>query len=114
MLGETYALNLVTTFLKELNIDFNYSNSRMGFGLYYHGCRVDINDTYCLSIQTHIDVVGPSFVEVALQNVKTQKIVDDGTYGYFGVIRFDTPHKLFDHLLDVMGPKLESNKNSVS
>ena len=105
MFGETYSLRLITEFLTENGIEFKYSNSRVGMGLYSHGCSVQINDTYKLSIQTHTDVVGPSFVEVALQDIKAKKIVNDGTYGYFDVIRFDTPKKLFDHLLAVIAHK---------
>lgn len=107
MFGETYSLRLITTFLQENDIEYNYSNSRMGMGLYDHGCSVKINDTYKLSIQTHTDVVGPSFVETALQNVKTQNIVYNGTYGYYDVIRFDTPQEFFDHILYVMKNKDE-------
>lgn len=102
MSQETYALKLITSFLQENNIKFNYNNSNIGMSFYNHGCSVKINDTYKLSIQTHTDVVGPSFVEVALQNVNTQKIVYDGTYGYYDVIRFNTPQEFFHHILDVI------------
>jgi hypothetical protein len=103
MFGETYSLRIITTFLQENGIEFNYCNSRVGIGMYNHGCGVKLDDTYKLSIQTHTDIIGSSFAEVALQNVKTQQLVYDGTYGFGDVIRFDTPQDLFDNILEVQG-----------
>lgn len=99
---ETYTLRIVTDFLRSNNIEFKYSSSRVGFGFYEHGCRIQIDDTYQLSIQTHTDVVGESFAETALQNKVTQRIVEDGTFDYYDVKRFDTPQDLFDHIKEVL------------
>jgi hypothetical protein len=101
MLDETYSLRLVTNFLKEKNIDFEYSNANIGFDLNDHGCRVKLNDTYSLSIQTHPMVVGSSFAETALQNMVIKKIVYNGTYDYYDAKRFEDPQELFDHLVEL-------------
>jgi hypothetical protein len=107
---ETYSLRQVTTFLKERNIPYKYSNANvLSLSFYNHGCRIDVNDDYKLSIQTHSDVVGPSFAETALQSIAKGGIVYDGTYGYDDVIRWNTPQELFDHIDDIMqAPQVSS------
>lgn len=98
MENETYTLRIITTYLKSKGISFEHWSSNVGISFYEHGCRVKLNETYSLSIQTHTDVVGRSFAETALQNMETKRIVHDGTYGYDDVIRHDTPEKLFEHI----------------
>lgn len=100
---ETYCLRLVTAFLKKEGIPFDYNSAMVGgMSLYEHGCRVDVDDTYKLSIQTHSDVVGSSFAETALQNMVTHNICYDGTHGYYDVRRWNTPEELFKHIKAVM------------
>lgn len=105
MFGDTYSLGLVTAFLDANGIPYTYNNARVGFSLYNHGCRVKINDTYHISIQTHPDIAGNRFAETALQNLKTQQLVEDGTFGYTDVMRFPTPQDLFDHIKKCMEQK---------
>lgn len=95
---ETYSLRLITDFLKDKNITFEYCNSKVGFMLYNHGCRIDITPRYKLSIQTHPSVIGGAFAETALQDIDNARLVYDGTMGYHDVKRFDTPEELFDHI----------------
>lgn len=99
---ETYALSLVTEFLKENGIEYAHNSANIGICFNEHGCRVKVNDTYQLSIQTHTDVVGSSFAETALQNTTTKKIVYDGTHGYYDVKRWAKPVQLFDHILELL------------
>jgi hypothetical protein len=114
MRNETYSLRQVTTFLKERNIPYKYSNANVGISFYNHGCRIDVNDTYKLSIQTHTDIVGPSFAETALQDVKKGQIVYNGIYGYIDVIRWDSPQELFDHIDTIMKSPPETSEDPVS
>lgn len=102
MFGETYSLRVVTDFLRKNNIEFEYCNARIGTALYDHGCRIKINDTYSISVQTHPDIAGNGFAETALQNMVSNKIVYDGTYGYDDVERFMTPEDLFEHLRSIL------------
>lgn len=97
----TYCLGLVTQFLDDLGVKWTPSNAHIGISFYTHGCRVKLNDMYMLSIQTHTDIIGDSFAETGLQNTKIKKMVYDGTFGYYDVIRFCTPDSLFQHLREV-------------
>jgi hypothetical protein len=100
---ETYSLRVVTKFLNERKIAYEHSSARVGFGSFNeHGCRIKLNDTYKLSIQTHPDIAGEAFAETALQNIKNHKICYDGTYSYIDVRRFDNPQQLFDHVIWIM------------
>jgi aspartokinase len=74
MFGETYSLSLITEFLNSKGIPYEYCNARVGILFDNHGCRVQLSDIYTLSVQTHPDVAGDSFAEVALQNIVTQKL----------------------------------------
>jgi len=103
MLGETYSLRVVTEFLRQNNIEFDYSNARVGGTNFYdHGCRIKIDDRYSISVQTHPSIAGNSFAETALQDMISKQIVYDGTYGYDAVKQHDTPEDLFQHLRDVL------------
>jgi hypothetical protein len=102
MIRETYSLRQVTTFLKVRNIPYKYCNAHVGMSYYNHGCRIDVNEKYKLSIQTHTNVVGPSFAETALQDAVKGTIVYDGVYGYYDVIRWDSTQELFHHIDDLM------------
>lgn len=103
MLGETYALSLVTRFLQQNNMEFEYNSAKVGsLLLYHHGCRVSLKDRYSLSIQTHPDIVGCFFAETALMDVEKKQFVVDGTLGYRDVMQFSTPDALREHLLDVI------------
>lgn len=93
MFGNTYSLRLVIDFLDENKIEYKYSNANVGFTIHNHGCRIQINDKYSLSIQTHPMVVGESFAETALTNVLTKEMVEDGI--------FYDPRELFDHILSL-------------
>lgn len=102
MFSETYSLRLVTDFLRKHNVEFEYSNAKVGSSFYDHGCRIKINDTYSISVQTHPDIAGYGFAETALQNMISKKIVYDGTYGYCDIERFNTPEDLFAHLRSIL------------
>jgi hypothetical protein len=101
MRDTTYSLGLVVDFLDKHDIKYKYCNANIGILFYNHGCRIDINNTYALSIQTHPDISGTAFAETALQNMVTKEIVDDGTYGYYDVQRWCTPEQLFDHIREL-------------
>lgn len=101
MFGDTYSMGLVKDFLDDKGIPFKYNNANAGMLFYNHGCRVQLNDTFSISIQTHPDVAGPCFAETALQNTETKRIVDDGTFGYYDVQRWCTPDDLFEHITKV-------------
>ena len=96
MFGETYSLSLVTEFLDSKKISYKYCNANIGILFHNHGCRVILNDTYSISIQTHPDVAGCSFAETALQNMKTKQLVNGD------VDRFNTPQELFDYITDMV------------
>lgn len=99
--NETYSLRLVTKFLEDEGIPYEHSSANVGFLFYDHGCRIKLNEKYTLSIQTHPDVAGSSFAETALQDSKKRKIIDDGTFDYYDVIRWHTPEKLFEHIKEL-------------
>ena len=99
---ETYSLRLVTEFLQKEGIPFEHSSARLRNSFYEHGCRIVLNDTFKLSIQTHPDVVGTSFAETALQNMVDMKICYDGTLGYYDVRHWNTPQHLFEHIKTVL------------
>lgn len=99
---ETYSLRLVTDFLKQQNIPFELHSANVGICFAEHGCRVTLDDTYKLSIQTHPDVTGCSFAETALQNMVIRKMVYDGTHGYYDIKRWNTPDELFEHILELV------------
>lgn len=101
MLGDTYSLRLVVSFLKDNRIPYKYCNANVGFIFHNHGCRINVDDTYSLSIQTHPMVTGESFAETGLTNVVTKAMVEDGTHGYHDVMRFLDPKELFDHILSL-------------
>lgn len=96
MFGETYSLSLVTDFLDSKKIPYKYCNANVGILFHNHGCRVQLNDTFSLSVQTHPDVAGPSFAETALQNNVTKKIVGGD------VERFYSPQELFDYITEIV------------
>jgi len=109
MFDETYSLSLVTEFLKSKGIPFTYCNAQVGILFYNHGCRIQLNDTFSLSVQTHPDVAGNCFVEVALQNVVTKQFVGDEE-------RFATPQQLFEHiqgLVSEYGTQTSDSANTV-
>ena len=107
MFGNTYSLRLVLEFLKENRISFTFNSANIGYMLYEHGCRVKLNDTYHMSVQTHPLVCGEYFAETALQNMTTKEVVSDGTHGYYDVKRFYNPKDLFDHILSCDPTKRE-------
>lgn len=85
---ETYSLSIITAWLKEKNIPFNYAQASLGMlsSIYNHGIRINIKDNDVLSIQTHPDVAGWAFAETL---VRSNMLSD---------IRHETPEKLFEFI----------------
>jgi hypothetical protein len=104
MFDETYSLRLVTNYLKSNNIEYTHSSARVGLTFIDHGCMIEINDKYRLSIQTHPDVTGEYFAETALKDKGVGKLVYDGTFGYYDVRRFMEPQDLFHHIQQLLLP----------
>lgn len=114
MFGDTYSLRIVVDFLKSNNIKYKYCNANIGFMFQNHGCRIMIDDTYSMSIQTHPMVTGDNFAETALTSMATKKVVQDGTHGYYDVMRFYDPSELFDHILSLNPVQdAETHKDSI-
>lgn len=100
-MDSTYSLRVVENYLKENNIEYVYSNARVGLFLYDHGCRIDLTDDLKMSIQTHPMIAGPAFAETAIQSMEKKTVVY-GKFGYNDVIRHDTPEDLFNHIQEVL------------
>lgn len=96
-----YSLRVVKDYLEANNIKYVISNSRVGFMLYDHGCRIDLTDDLKMSIQTHPMITGPAFAETAILSVE-QKTVVHGKFGYNDVIRHNAPEDLFNHIQEVL------------
>jgi len=112
MFGDTYSLRLVIEFLKNKQIPYTYCSANVDYMLYQHGCRIRLDDTYTLSIQTHPMIAGKSFAETALRNMVTKEIVEDGTHDYYDIKRFHDPSDLFDHILSLNPMKTEGESKS--
>ena len=109
MSDATYSLRLVIEFLKNNKIPYTYCSANVDYMFYEHGCRIKLDDTYTLSIQTHPMIAGKSFAETALRNMVTGKIVEDGTHDYDDIKRFWNPSDLFDHILSLNPMKSEGD-----
>ena len=89
-MSETYSLNIITSWLKDKNIEFKYSSAPVDrFGNYEHGIRI-IFPTFNLSVQTHPMVTGWAFAET----LKTNDMINE--------TRHDTPEKLFDYIEELL------------
>ncbi len=84
--NETYSLSLITNWLKERDIPFKYSSSRIdNYCLYEHGIRIYF-EGFDLSVQTHPMIAGWSFVET----LRTDNMTSD--------TRHKTPEFFFEFL----------------
>jgi hypothetical protein len=89
-MSETYSLNLITSWLKEKNINFKYSSAPVDrFGIYEHGVSISFPSFY-LSIQTHPIVTGWAFAET----LKSDDQINE--------TRHPTPEKLFQYLEELL------------
>lgn len=97
----SYSLRVVLEYLKSKNIEYTVSNASVGLGFYDHGCRIQLNDRYKLSIQTHPDVAVDAFAETAIVDT-TKRGPVYGVFGYDDVLRHRTPEDLFAHIEEVL------------
>jgi len=65
--------------------------------MYHTGCRIRLNDSFELSIQTSPETAGHSFAETALISNKKSTVVY-GPCGYGDVKCHDTPDDLFKEI----------------
>jgi len=89
-MSETYSLSVITSWLKEKNIQFKYYSAPVDrFGIYEHGVRI-IFPSFNLSVQTHPMVAGWAFAET----LKSDDPINE--------IRHPTPEKLFEYLEELL------------
>ena len=98
--NETYSLSLITNWLKERDIPFKYSSSRIdNYCLYQHGIRIAFKG-FDLSVQTHPMIAGWAFVET----LRTDDMTSD--------TRHKTPEIFFEFLEKLLKhEKLKENEN---
>jgi hypothetical protein len=84
-MSETYSLNIITSWLKDKNIEFKYSSAPVD----RFGIRI-IFPTFNLSVQTHPMVAGWTFAET----LKTNDMLNE--------TRHATPEKLFDYIEELL------------
>ena len=85
--NETYSLQLVTSWLKDHNIQFIYSSPIIEhMPLYQHGIKIIYKNTY-ISIQTHPAIAECAFAESLILNDYSED-----------AIKHETPNDLFVYI----------------
>jgi hypothetical protein len=97
MFGKSYSLKIVIKWLNEKNIKYKISSSGFNMSPYATGCRIRLNDSFELSIQTDPSTAGDSFAETALISTETGSVAY-GPGGYGDVKRHDAPDDLFEEI----------------
>jgi len=93
----SYSLGLVTDFLDQLKITYEFSSGGCHWSLCETGCRINLTEPFELSIQTDPAITGSAFAETALISTKTRKVCY-GPCGYGDVKTHDTPEELFKEI----------------
>ena len=84
----SYSLSLVVKFLDENGIKYKFASPNLDC-ICEHGVRVQINDRFSVSIQTHPNIANSAFAETLLF---------DGDEMANGEYRWKTPEQLYEYI----------------